>query len=505
MLDCLSRPNLPKVKDTTTRDTKRNLTICLHLVGHARAHEVLAEFLGRHGAVAHLQARLHAVHEVHGANDEITDGHQHRREEHPARGAAVDDGHQREYAQDDADDCTGDTEGALVRTGTLRFSNTQHDESRKLKQTSVADGEVKHDDQHQRDNTSSDQRHICRSARRVQLGQDVGQVSVAGDSVEQLAHAEHERVEARDQSDNQNPRETRGGAVVAEHGLVASKERRRVDVDLIGAGADHRVEDDGAERDGDKSDNGGHEATGHVLGGLDRLVNGERQLLNAQVEPQRERSTLKNAVPSLVVPVAVDHPVLVRDLCRRADVEYQQHDHRHDGGRGLHAEGHFNAHDVERDKDEVAGEPPDRTKVRAHANDLSEVRADTRCRHSRGDHNLQTLGDTSEKSRRLADTVQSKHVWTSTMRHGSRQLSDGERQQHVLHRHHRQQNEETVETGDQRRLPAEEVAADDGAYAQRPEVRGLGVALGALALHNRTVAYSSSRRSCTRMEMKSAV
>ncbi|KAJ8542482.1 hypothetical protein ON010_g12331 [Phytophthora cinnamomi] len=414
----------------------------LHLVGNARAHEVFPELLGRHRAVANLQPRLHAVHEVHGTKRKVADSDQHRSQEHVARGAAVDDGHQREYAQDDAKHRARDAKGALLEQVRHDSANERQVDHHGGK-SGVTNSVMQHDDQHQSDDTSRNKSDVGRSARRVQL--------------------------ARDQSHDQNPRETRSGAVVAKNRLVSRQQRRGVDVHLVGPGANHRAEDHRAERDHDQSSNRNDEATGHVL------------------QPQRERGSLQNSVPAVVVPVAVDNPLLVVDLGGRTDVEHQQQEHRNDCHHHLHAERHLDTDDVQRHEDDVAGDPPDRAVLGVDPNELGEVRGDTRGSNGSRHHHLEAFSNTGEEGRRLANTVQCEHVGASTVRNSGRQLSDGERQQHVLHRDDRKQDEQTVKARDQRRLPAEEVATDNSADTQRPKVRGLGVALDTLAFNGRAV------------------
>ncbi|KAJ8554807.1 hypothetical protein ON010_g9677 [Phytophthora cinnamomi] len=291
----------------------------------------------------------------------------------------------------------------------------------------VSNDEVQHQHNAKADRAAGDQRHVHRASRRVQRRQDMRQVSIARNSVQQLAHAEHERVEARNKPQNQHPREPRR--------------------DFFSAGGDHRVEDDGAKRQHDQGGDRRHKPNRHIPLRVDGHLDCKWQLLDTQVEPQRERIALDRSIPSTrVLPVDSRHPLTIRHLGRRANVKHQQDDHRHDRRDRLHAEGHLDAHDVERHEDDVEDGPPDRAVVGAQAQQLVHVRADARDHDGARDDDLEALGQTGEEGGARADGVQRED-----------------------HSHERQDDEQPVEARHEARLPAEEVAAHDGAHAQRPQ------------------------------------
>lgn len=143
----------------------------------------------------------------------------------------------------------------------------------------------------------------------------------------------------------------------------------------------------------------------------------------------------------------------------------------------------MDAGDVEQHEHAVHDGPPERSERAAAADELVQVGSDADIGHGAGRHDLQTLGQACEERSRVAHAMQRKHIGPAACGEHGRQLCDRERQQHVEHCDHRERHEQAVKACDQRGLPAEEVAAHDGADTQRPQMRRSCIAL--LGLHRR--------------------
>lgn len=259
--------------------------------------------------------------------------HQHRdydREQKVrVRGPIVDDRAEREHAEHESEYSARYTKWTPVRPIAIRFVLAQAYECSELEgirsqrtqkrqidehgaQPSIADDVMQRCGDHHADAGARDQRHVGSAASRVQVREHIGEVAIARDSEQQLAHAEDERVEAADEPNGEQPCEARGRAVVPKDRLVAIQQRRRGHSHLRGPGADHGVENDRAERDRHERRDGREQPQRHVLAGLDSLFHGQWQLLNAQVEPEREREPLDDALESVgELPVLLSDPLVV--------------------------------------------------------------------------------------------------------------------------------------------------------------------------------------------------
>ncbi|TYZ62066.1 hypothetical protein PybrP1_010066 [[Pythium] brassicae (nom. inval.)] len=402
----------------------------------ARAEQWVADCLR-----ARAEVRLHGLEVVHTAEREDDDAAEDRREEVRRLHTAVDDREQAERAQQEAHDGTRHAERRAVRTLAVRLVHAQADERHELErvrheranerevdqnraEAHVANDEVQQNRDEEADGAARDERHVRRVVRR-HFRERVREVAVAGDRVQQAPHAVDERVEAADEAHNEQPREARRCAVVAKDRLVAVEQRRARRRDRRRTGADHRVEDHGREREHDERRDGRDEAARHVLLRLDRVLDRKRQLLNAEVEPEREREALDHAVqPAGKLPVLLHDPLVVRHVRDRRNVKHEQ---KRDGEQRrdeLDAERELDTHDVERHEDDVEDDPPDRRIVRADARDHDRAR----------DDDLEALSEPGEERGGAADTVQREDVWPAARRKCRRELCDREREQHVEHR-----------------------------------------------------------------------
>jgi hypothetical protein len=112
---------------------------------------------------------------------------------------------------------------------------------------------------------------------------------------------EDDRVEARDQADHREQRQQLGDVVAVDHAeaveqrLCRRRQRERAVQLALLRRADRRVQQHDHQRRDDQREHAEDQSFRHVAFRIDRFLGGERQLLDREEQPYRERQRREHA------------------------------------------------------------------------------------------------------------------------------------------------------------------------------------------------------------------
>ncbi len=167
----------------------------------------------------------------------------------------------------------------------------------------------------------------------------------------------------------------------------------------------------------------------------------------------------------------------------RADPEDGEDAQREEGDEHRELEGELDPPDVEAQEDEVAARPPQGCPSVGGAEDLTEVAADADHDHRGRQDVLHVLGEPRDVRAPRTHGGSREGVGAPGVRQRGGHLRDGEAESQVHDGDDHRRDGQAAETaGGEAEVPAEEVAADDGADAEGPERPDPRVALQAALL-----------------------
>src|ERR671919_1902468 len=346
---------------------------------------------------------------------------------------------------------------------------------------------------------SGDQRHVRGLPHAVRDREELRKVPGARQRERVPAVGVDDCEEARDQTDQSEQRQQLRGEALAEDADETVEQGRSGDTDGAGTAADPAVQEEDERARQYQRVQPPDRSLGDVTPRVHRLLGRERNLLDRQVEPDRERQRFEDPADAvreerpasfreqLVRRLRRRRPVL-RDVepqarvevsaDQRRDVEDAEDRERQDRDRDGEPHRRLDADDVDPDEDDVEESPPDGLAVPPW------IAGDVEDRHDEGlhqqthradddrgcDHVLHVLGETGKEPaprahRRPRERVRAARVWE-----GRRHLGDAVTEAVV---HDGDENRRDDQAPEARRrqaeVPAVVVAGDDGADAERPE------------------------------------
>ena len=182
------------------------------------------------------------------------------------------------------------------------------------------------------------------------------------------------------------------------------------------------------------------DALGQVAGRLVRLLRRERQLLDREIEPDRERQARTECprrrcgnqaeLPSSAGMLTQVRDVEVRD---RADPQDSKRGEREERDEHREAESRLDAPDVETDEHDVAQKPPDRLEPFRRLEDRAEIAAGEE-HHDRGrEHVFHVLGEAGDEPAPRSHGRAPEGVGAAGVRQRRRHLGDRVAQSEIEH------------------------------------------------------------------------
>ena len=309
-------------------------------------------------------------------------------------------------------------------------------------------------------------------ARAVRHRKKRGEIACPRERINLPAIRKNDGVKAGDQAGAGEQRQYARLHTLPEDGLEAEKER------LIGhrhfghAGRDSGTQHHGQKRDGNQRHQAIEDAAGHIARGVVTLFGGQRQLLDSQVQPQREGQFQQGSRARMRAAREIRRgPAGQIEMRRRAHPEDRQHGQRYGRDHHRYMEGHLHAPHVQRYEDAVAQQPPGRFPCAGGAEDGAEIAADADHDDGRREDVLHVFGQAGDVTAPRAHGRACEGIRAAGVGQSGRHFRDGKTQPDVHEGHHHHGQQHAAEASSRHaEIPAEEISGDHRAHAHGPQL-----------------------------------